>query len=107
VKPFSSLRLAGRLLPPLAADCAWSEAVAKNQRRRLDEESASGFNYSADLSTYPRKISVRTTRATAGNGDFFVSLVVALCYGLLGFAFPCSLAFAFWLALWRKPLTSA
>src|SRR5216683_5048722 len=53
------------LLLPAASDCAWSRAIAKDQRRRLDEEPFTGFNQSADLSTYPRKISVRTTRATA------------------------------------------
>ena len=31
----------------------------------LDEERLAGFNQSADLSTYPRKNSVRTARATA------------------------------------------
>jgi hypothetical protein len=53
------------LLLPSAPDCAGSGAIAKDQRRRLDEERRAGFNQSADLSTYPRKISVRTTRATA------------------------------------------
>src|ERR1700732_4163234 len=53
------------LLLPAASDCAWSGAIAKDRRRRLDEEPFTGFNQSADLSTYPRKISVRTTRATA------------------------------------------
>jgi hypothetical protein len=48
-----------------ASDCACSGAKAKNQGRRLDEERNAVFNQSADLSTYPRKISVRTTRATA------------------------------------------
>jgi hypothetical protein len=53
------------LLMPAASDRAWSGAIAKNQRRRLDEERLAGFNHSADPSTYRRKISVRTTRATA------------------------------------------
>jgi hypothetical protein len=53
------------LLLPAASDCAWSGAIAKDRRQRLDEERLAGFNQSADLSTYPRKISVRTTRATA------------------------------------------
>jgi hypothetical protein len=53
------------LLLPSASDRAGVGAIAKDQRRRLDEEPLSGFNQSADLSTYPRKISVRTTRATA------------------------------------------
>jgi hypothetical protein len=48
-----------------ASDCAWVRAIAKDQRRRLDEETLAGFNQSADLSTYPKKISVRSTRATA------------------------------------------
>src|ERR1039457_2187834 len=56
------------LLLPSASDCAGSGAIAKDQRRRLDEERRAGFNHSADLSTYPRKISVRTTRATAKFG---------------------------------------
>ena len=53
------------LLLPSASDRAWVGAIAKDHRRRLDEESLAGFNQSADLSTYPRKNSVRTTRATA------------------------------------------
>ncbi len=56
------------LLLPSASDCVWSEAIAKDQRQRLDEERLAGFNQPADLSTYPRKISVRTTRATAQIG---------------------------------------
>jgi hypothetical protein len=59
-KPKSS-----RASDAFASDCACSGAKAKNQRRRLDEERYAVFNQSADLSTYPRKISVRTTRATA------------------------------------------
>src|ERR1035438_8426886 len=53
------------LLLPAASDCAWSGAIAKYQRRRLDEERLAGFNQSADPSTHRRKNSVRTTRATA------------------------------------------
>src|ERR1035438_10335518 len=53
------------LLLPAASDCAWDRAIAKDQRGRLDEERLAGFNQSADLSTYPRKSSVCTTRATA------------------------------------------
>jgi hypothetical protein len=53
------------LLLPSASDRAWVEAMAKDQSRRLDDERLAGFNHSVDLSTYPRKISVRTTRATA------------------------------------------
>jgi hypothetical protein len=53
------------LLLPTASDCARVGAIAKNQRGRLDEERLAGFNQSADPSTYPRKKSVRTTRATA------------------------------------------
>src|SRR5208283_251419 len=53
------------LLLPSASDCAWVGAIAKDQRRRLDEEPLAGFNQSADLSTHRRKNSVRTTRATA------------------------------------------
>ena len=52
-------------LLPAASDCAWSGAIAKDQRGRLDEERFAGFNRSADPSTYRRKNSVRTTRATA------------------------------------------
>jgi hypothetical protein len=46
------------LLLPSASDRAWVGAIAKDQRRTLDEERLAGFNQSADLSTYPRKISV-------------------------------------------------
>jgi hypothetical protein len=53
------------LLLPAASDCAWVRAIAKDQRGRLDEERLAGFNQSADPSTYRRKNSVRTTRATA------------------------------------------
>src|SRR5260370_36621846 len=53
------------LLLPAASDRAWSGAIAKDQRGRLDEERLAGFNQSADPSTYRRKNSVRTTRATA------------------------------------------
>src|ERR1700677_2218735 len=63
--PFSHPRKNRELLLPSASDRAWVGAIAKDQRRRLDEERLAGFNQSADLSTYPRKISVRTTRATA------------------------------------------
>ena len=52
------------LLLPSASDCAWVRAIAKDQRRRLDGEPLAGFNQSADPSTYRRKNSVRTTRAT-------------------------------------------
>ena len=55
------------LLLPSASDCAWGRSIAKHQRRRLDEEPLAGFNQSAGPSTYPRRISVRTTRATAGS----------------------------------------
>src|SRR5271169_2156357 len=54
------------LLLPAASDCAWVRAIAKDQRGRLDEERLAEFNQSADLSTYRRKNSVRTTRATSG-----------------------------------------
>jgi hypothetical protein len=37
------------LLLPAASDCAWSRAIAKDRRRRLDEERLAGFNQSADL----------------------------------------------------------
>src|ERR1700678_1302006 len=63
---FSHPRKNQELLLPSAADRAWVRAIAKDQGRGLDEERLAGFNQSADLSTYPRKISVRTTRATAG-----------------------------------------
>ncbi len=53
------------LLLPSASDCAGSGAIAKDQRRRLDEARLARFNHSADLSTHRRKNSVRTTRATA------------------------------------------
>src|ERR1700679_3521917 len=53
------------LLLPAASDCAWSGAIAKDQRGRLDEERLAEFNQSADRSTYRRKKTVRTTRATA------------------------------------------
>jgi hypothetical protein len=52
-----------------ASDRACSGAKAKNQRRRLDEERNAVFNQSADLSTYPRKISVRTPQATAQSAE--------------------------------------
>ena len=39
------------LLLPSASDCTGSGAIAKDQRRRLDEERLAGFNQSADLST--------------------------------------------------------
>jgi len=57
------------LLLPVASDCAWVRAIAKDQRGRLDEERLAGFNQSADPSTYRRKNSVRTTRATAMGGE--------------------------------------
>src|SRR5450759_4333339 len=53
------------LLLPAASDCAWSRAIAKDRRGRLDEERLAGFNQSADPSTYRRRNSVRTPRATA------------------------------------------
>src|SRR5271156_2435244 len=53
------------LLLPAASDCAWVRAIAKDQRGRLDEERLAEFNQSADCSTYRRKKSVRTIRATA------------------------------------------
>src|SRR6266702_2868092 len=62
---FLGQRKKQELLLPAASDCAWSGAIAKDRRRRLDEERNAGFNQSADPSTYPRRISVRTTRATA------------------------------------------
>src|ERR1022692_2942648 len=61
------------LLLPAASDCAWSGAIAKYQRRRLDEERLAGFNQSADPSTHRRKNSVRTTRATAIRGTFLMT----------------------------------
>jgi YD repeat-containing protein len=57
------------LLLPSASDCACSELKQKNHRQRLDEERNAVFNQSADLSTYPRKISVRTTQATAEDAN--------------------------------------
>jgi hypothetical protein len=66
------------LLLPSASDRAWVRAIAKDQRRRLDEERLAGFNQSADLSTHPRKISVRTTRATAPLGSW-LSAVATSC----------------------------
>jgi hypothetical protein len=55
------------LLLPSASDRAWVGAIAKDQRRRLDDERLAGFNQSADLSTHRRRNSVRTTQATALN----------------------------------------
>src|SRR5208282_452272 len=62
---FLGLEKNQELLLPAAPDCAWVRAIAKDQRGRLDEERLAGFNQSADLSTYRRKNSVRTTRATS------------------------------------------
>src|ERR1700733_3549916 len=63
---FLSQEKSRELLLPSASDRARVRAIAStDQRRRLDEERLAGFNQSADLSTYPRKISVRTPRATA------------------------------------------
>jgi hypothetical protein len=59
------------LLLPAASDCAWSEAIAKDQRGRLDEERLAAFNQSADRFAYRRKNSVRTTRATAVETSIF------------------------------------
>ena len=55
------------LLAPSASDCAWSGWKAKDQRRRsrLEAECLAEFKPTADLSTYRRGKSVRTTRATA------------------------------------------
>jgi hypothetical protein len=53
------------LLLPSASDRVWVGAIAEDRRPRLDDERLAGFNQSADLSTYPRKISVRASRATA------------------------------------------
>ena len=62
---FSGQEKNQELLLPSASDCAWGRAIAKHQRPRLDDEPLAGFNQSAGPSTYPRRISVRTTRATA------------------------------------------
>jgi hypothetical protein len=62
---FLSYEKEPELLLPSASDRACSGAKAKKPRRRLDEKRNAVFNQSADLSTYPRKISVRTPRATA------------------------------------------
>jgi hypothetical protein len=43
--------------------------IAAERRPRLDDERLARFNQSADLSTYPRKISVRTTRRMKLMGD--------------------------------------
>ena len=64
-KDFLSQEKSPRASDAFASDRACSGAKAKNQRRRLDEERNAVFNQSADLSTYPRKISVRTPQATA------------------------------------------
>src|SRR5277367_6010156 len=53
------------LLMPSHQTGGCSERKQKKQRRRLDEERNAVFNKSADLSTYPRTIAVRTTQATA------------------------------------------
>src|SRR5487761_2123569 len=56
------------LLAPSASDHAWFRwREKKHQRRRstLEAECLAGFNQPADLSTYRRGNSVRTTRATA------------------------------------------
>src|SRR5258708_39979942 len=60
------------LLLPAASDCAWSGAIAKDQRGRLDEERLAEFNQSADRSTYRKKKSVRTARATADEVEFSI-----------------------------------
>ena len=74
------------LLLPAASDCAWSGAIAKDQRGKLDGERLAGFNQSADPSTYRRKNSVRTTRATAYKGwesAFAQHCIVAMPLGFL------------------------
>ena len=54
------------LLPLDAADCAWGRLKENNPGSRIEAQRLAVFNEAADLSTYRRKISVRTTRATAG-----------------------------------------
>jgi hypothetical protein len=62
------------LLLPSASDRVWVGAIAEDRRPRLDDERLAGFNQSADLSTYPRKISVRTSRATAVDRGSYTGL---------------------------------
>src|SRR5450631_2613273 len=77
----------------LMEPCAWSGAIAKDQRGRLDEERIAGFNQSADLSTYRRKYSVRTTRATAH--CIFNHIGSGGCNRLIG-------ARAFWIIILKR-----
>jgi hypothetical protein len=69
------------LLLPSASDRVWVGAIAEDRRPRLDDERLAGFNQSADLSTYPRKISVRTSRATAlvSAGVMILVIAPAIC----------------------------
>ena len=53
------------LLPLDAADCPWGRLKENNQESRTEAQRLAMFNQAADLSTHRRKISVRTTRATA------------------------------------------
>ncbi len=53
------------LLPLIAADCAWGRLKERNRGSRIEAECLTVFNQAADLSTYRRGKSVRTTRATS------------------------------------------
>jgi hypothetical protein len=76
------------LLAPSASDCAWSGWKAKDQRRRsrLEAECLAEFKPTADLSTYRRGKSVRTTRATADT-DVAGTLAIAAPRALYAAAF--------------------
>jgi hypothetical protein len=62
---FSPQKKTPELLPLDAADCAWGRLNENNQGLRIETQRLAVFNQAADLSTHRRKISVRTTRATA------------------------------------------
>jgi len=62
---FLSQEKTPELLLPSASDCAYQELKKESETKNLTKKGNAVFNQSADLSTYPRKISVRTTQATA------------------------------------------
>ena len=61
------------LLPLIAADCAWGRLKERNRGSRIEAECLTVFNQAADLSTYRRGKSVRTTRATSYILNYFSS----------------------------------
>ena len=54
-----------KLLPLIAADYAWGRLKERNRGSRIEAECLTVFNQAADLSTYRKGKSVRTTRATS------------------------------------------